>query len=133
MKIRSVTCFYNPASPSSDHDLVKAGNLAKAVASRLQNRGFEIQTTRLATTPFPLFLNSLEPLAAIPVIQELEAKAAEQGFSYLSIGPALPVYPESYPLVPEISRNTRNVFLLFEPVQRSSSIQPASVRKGLPT
>jgi uncharacterized protein len=111
MKIRSVTCFYNPASPKAKKDLERAGALANEVAKRIQTRGFEVQSTRLATTPFPKFLDLNNPEKAVQGALKLEAEAARVGFAYLSLGPALPEVSQSYTLIPAILAATQNVFL----------------------
>jgi len=90
MKIRSVTCFYNPASPKAEKDLERAGALANEVAKRIQNRGFEVQSTRLATTPFASFLDVKNPEKAVQAAQKLESEANQAGFANLALGPALP-------------------------------------------
>jgi uncharacterized protein (UPF0210 family) len=72
--------------------------------------GYEVQTARLATPPFPHLLPDLRPDTAVPYAQELEQRAEEAGCSYVSLGPALPTYPESYALVPELLAQTKNVF-----------------------
>jgi uncharacterized protein len=111
MKIRSVTCFYNPASRWAEKNLERAGALANEVAKRIQNRGFEVQSTRLATTPFASWLNVEHPEKAIQGAQKLESEAAQVGFANLALGPALPGSPQSYALIPDILAATKNVFL----------------------
>ncbi len=110
MKIRSVTCFYNPKSRHPDLDLQQVGALAKEAVQRFQTRGFEVQTTRLATTPFPLFLDPTKPAEAIQIASDMESDASQQGFNYLSFGPALPDSLQSYALVPQILAATNNIF-----------------------
>ena len=111
MKIRSVTCFYNPASHQAPKDLARAGEAAREAAKRIQNRGFEVQNLRLATTPFPNYLDIRHPDKAIQTALKLEADSAQEGFASLSLGPALPEVPESYLLMPDILQATTNVFL----------------------
>jgi len=111
MKIRSVTCFYNPASPKAEKDLERAGALANEVAKRIQNRGFEVQSTRLATTPFASFLDVKNPEKAVQAAQKLESEANQAGFANLALGPALPGSPQSYAIIPDILAATKNVFL----------------------
>jgi uncharacterized protein len=111
MKIRSVTCFYNPASRQAAKDLARAGAIAREAAKRIQNRGFEVQNLRLATTPFPDFLNLKQPAKAIQAALKLETESHEEGFASLSLGPALPEVPESYPIMPDILAATKDIFL----------------------
>ncbi len=111
MKIRSVTCFYNPASGKAAKDLERAGALANEVAKRIQNRGFEVQSTRLATTPFAGYLDVKHPEKAVQGAQKLESEANQAGFAHLALGPALPGSPQSYAVIPAILAATKNVFL----------------------
>ena len=128
MKIRSVTCFYNPASHQAEKDLARAGALANEVAKCIQNRGFEVQSTRLATTPFPGFLDIRHPEKAIQKAQKLETEAAQVGLAYLSLGPALPGFPESYKLIPAILAATKNVFLGGVMADNREGVALASVK-----
>jgi uncharacterized protein (UPF0210 family) len=65
----------------------------------------------MATTPFPQLLPDLAAETVISYAQTLEGMAAEAGCSYVALGPALPDYPESYALIPEILAHTENLFL----------------------
>ncbi len=64
-----------------------------------QDAGFEVQTTRLTTTPFPTFLPIQSPGTFFKEVSVLEKQAEEHGFSYLSLGPALPQSVSSYELI----------------------------------
>ncbi len=111
MKIRSVTCFYNPASRQAAKDLVRTGTMGREAVKRIQNRGFEVQNLRLATTPFPGFLNVKQPDKAVQTALKLETEARQEGFASLSIGPALPEVPDSYAIMPDILAATKDVFI----------------------
>ncbi len=71
--------------------------------------GIEVQTIRLATTPFPTWLDIAHPLKAIVQLQELEDTARHDGFDYVAIGPALPGNISSYQIIPDILSST-NLF-----------------------
>ena len=128
MKIRSVTCFYNPAARQSAKDLARAGALARQAAKLIQNRGFEVQNLRLATTPFPAYLDIAHPEKAIHAALSLEADSGQEGFASLSLGPALPESPESYLLMPEILKATRNVFLAGIMADKKEGVSLAAVK-----
>ena len=110
MKIRSITCFFNPADPSSKNDLKRFAAFVSQAVPRFNQIGFEVQTTRLAAVPFPLCFSPLNPDSLIPQVQGWEAEASSNGFSYLSLGPALPEFPQSYAVIPTLLAATRNVF-----------------------
>ena len=57
MKIRSITYFLNPGWPLSETKLRKAGEFLAHATAAYTSAGYEVQTTRLATTPFPKVLN----------------------------------------------------------------------------
>lgn len=108
MKIRSITCFYHPDHPDQ---LETMGLLAKEAAILFRDAGWEVQTTRLVTPPFPNLLPELSVESAVQLARRLEAESAAQGFSYLSLGPALPEKPASYALIPSILAATQNTFV----------------------
>jgi uncharacterized protein (UPF0210 family) len=111
MKIRSITVFCNPGWPLDDRVLDQAGNFIQSARPAFEAAGFEVQTARLATIPFPLLTSKLEPKALVKWAQALEAAARRMGFDYISLGPALPEYPESYAAIPEILAATQATFL----------------------
>jgi uncharacterized protein len=125
MKIRSITNFYNPAVPDAEKTLDRLGEFARTATQDFSQAGIEVQTTRLATTPFPEFFTSLGEDEAVRQAQAIEASAASHGFTYLSLGPALPQVPQSYELIPAILAATHTVFL-------SGIISDASLGISLP-
>lgn len=108
MKIRSITCFYHPAHKNSQRHLFAFKELIKTGKKDFEDAGCPVQSLRLATTPFSNFKFSSKEM--IRRIKELECTALEHGFDYLSVGPALPEKKDSYDLVPEIMKSTRQVF-----------------------
>jgi len=110
MKIRSITCFYNPHSSASFQTLPRFKSFIDVARRAFQDAGFEVQTTRLTTTPFPFLLPIESPTGLLKQAIELEKQAEEHDFNYLSLGPALPQFPQSYKLIPDILQATRNVF-----------------------
>jgi uncharacterized protein len=108
MKIRSITCFFDPRARSAQ---LTIGRLGKLTASaRGLFAGIEVQTTRLVTTPFPYLYPMDEVEGAVRMARQLEADGAEQGFSYICIGPALTSIPSSYEMIVPILASTKNVF-----------------------
>ncbi len=104
MKIRSITCFL---SAVDDRALDTAGALAGAARQTLEQAGYEVQTMRLATLPFPQWVKP-EDLPARA--RELENAAAMRGFRYLSLGPADPALPAAYQAIPAAIAATQDVF-----------------------
>ena len=106
MKIRSITCFYHPGNQPIGAISRPAKYVAK-LQKVFTSLGWEVQTTRLATVPFGLYTT---PETAVQVITQLEKSAMENGFNYLSIGPARITHPVEFELIPEILSTTENVF-----------------------
>ena len=111
MEIRSITLFDNPGFPLDSDRLEKAARFQDAARAAVNRAGYRLQTSRYASPPFPRMLPDLTPETALPYAQELEDSLGEVGFDYVSLGPALPEFPESYPLIPDIIKQTSSVFL----------------------
>jgi uncharacterized protein (UPF0210 family) len=111
LKIRSITIFCNPGWPLDDRVLDQAGSFIKIARPAFEAAGFEVQTTRLATTPFPQVMPNLDANALVGWAQTLETAARQMGFDYISLGPALPEFPESYAAIPDTLGATQVTFL----------------------
>jgi uncharacterized protein (UPF0210 family) len=110
MKIRSLTLFVNPAWPLKTAVIQQAADFAAAARPAFERAGFEVQSIRLATPPFPHLLPDCRAETVVEFAQALEAALLPLGFAYLSIGPALPEFLESYAAIPEVIAATKNVF-----------------------
>jgi hypothetical protein len=111
MKIRSITYFLNPHYPADEALLSNAGDFIASAVPAFQNEGYEVQTTRLATIPFPRLVPDLAGDALVKFAQALERSASSRGFDYLSLGPALPETIGSFDMLPDILSATSNVFV----------------------
>jgi len=111
MKIRSITCFIHPDWPLNETRLKHVGDFITHAVSEFASAGFEIQTTRLATIPFPNLLPFCEPDLILDLACSMESAAKSLGFDYVSLGPALPEFPGSYTVIPAVLASTRDVFL----------------------
>ncbi len=109
MKIRSITVFCSPNWPVDEEVLRRAGQFVETAQGAYEAAGYEVQTLRMALPPFPLWLSDKDDIPRIA--QALETAVAEQGFAYLSLGPALPSEPWSYKWVPDIIAATQNTFV----------------------
>ena len=110
MKIRSITYFDNLLWPLDESRLRRAKGFITNARETFQSGGYEVQTTRLATPPFPQVLGSQINKEAVQYARELEGHLIPDGFDYVSIGPATPEFPISYSILPEILESTQNVF-----------------------
>ena len=109
MKIRSITYFCNPKYPLDEKALRAAGEFLAKAKSAYEAAGYEVQTVRLATIPFPVLLNG--KINELPKLAEkLESILSQIGVAYASLGPALIEYPESYAVIPDAIAATQNIF-----------------------
>ena len=111
MKIRSITYFLDPGWPLNEAKLRQAGDFLSVAQPAFAEAGYEVQTARLATTPFPQLVPSLDQAELIRLALTLEESASDLGYDYVSLGPALPQYPQSYALIPAVLAATESVFL----------------------
>lgn len=114
--------------PLDVDQIVSIGKTAQLAESIYEAAGYEVQTKRLATPPFPELFSGLKPGQILDAVRELEQIAAMAGFEYTSIGPALIGNPESYSLIPEIIAATENVFCSAQMATTSHGISLAAVK-----
>ena len=108
MRIRSITYFCTPQWPFSEQVLQEAGNFIRNARTVFINAGFEVQTTRLATTPFPEMVSVQE----LPeMAHRLEGSIISESFDNLSLGPARTDQLEYYPAIIDALAGTQATFL----------------------
>jgi hypothetical protein len=109
MKIRSITYFLDPGWPLDGEKIGEAGGFLDRARSAFEAAGYEVQTTRLATPPFPVLLGGA--VAQLPRLAEnLTELLGPSGIAYASLGPALIGSPQSYSIIPEAIAASRDVF-----------------------
>ncbi len=127
MKIRSITYFCNPNWPLNESKLREAGDFLTQAKAAYQAAGYEVQTTRLATIPFPRLLNG-EVSKTTQLAQEIESIAKQIEVGYVSLGPALMDFPESYAVIPEAIAASQNVFFGGIMADQNTGVSLAAVR-----
>ncbi len=105
MKIRSITCFFDPTLPDAENLLHTLTAFSQDACGRLIRTGYEVQTVRLASTPFCTWPGDWLERAC-----ELERQSRIAGFQYLSVGPALPTTLEAYGRIPELLAAADSLF-----------------------
>lgn len=110
MKIRSITYFDSIKWPIDDRQIADAGAFIMNARSAFQDKGFEVQTTRFASSPFPLILGADSITTTVNFAVGFEKQLLASGFDYGSIGPALPEFIKSYQVIPQVLANTQNIF-----------------------
>jgi uncharacterized protein (UPF0210 family) len=110
MKIRSITYFCDPKFPLDERVLQRGGQFLTEARFAYEAAGYEVQTTRLATIPFPELLGE-ENMGALPALtSQLDSVAQALSIGYVSLGPALPEFPSSYAVIPEAIFVSKIVF-----------------------
>ena len=128
MKIRSITYFCDPGWPLNVKKLKAAGAFLAEAKLDFEAAGFEVQTTRLATTPFPLLLGHGKVHETPRLASELSALLPEIGVAHASLGPALPNIPDSYLVIPNALAVSKNVFFSGVMADAKNGISLASIK-----
>jgi uncharacterized protein len=110
MRIRSITNFFNPGWPMDTDKLRAAGRFLTDAKAEFEHAGFEVQTVRIATIPFPAILGEDKIHQTPQLAAELSEIMQEIGIEYASLGPALPSVRESYTVIPSALAVSKNVF-----------------------
>lgn len=110
MKIRSITYFCNPGWPLDKKKLQAAGRFLAEAKTNFDAAGFEVQTRRLATIPFPMLLGADKVFETPRLAAELSQLLEEIDITYASLGPAVPSIPDSYGVLPNAIAVSKNIF-----------------------
>lgn len=128
MKIRSITYFIHPGWPLDERKLRTAASALNDARQSYEEAGFEVQTTRLACTPFSQWLKA-DQMEELPTIaQRIENILREAGVAYASLGPALPGNPASYAAIPFALQATENIFFSGVMAERTKGIWLDAIR-----
>jgi len=127
MKIRSITYFFNPKYPLDENALRTAGEFLAQARSAYETAGYEVQTTRLATIPFPKLLDGKVEQAPL-LAQKLSVMLKQIGVAYAALGPALIEFPESYAVIPEAISASENIFFGGVMADRKNGISLQAVK-----
>jgi uncharacterized protein (UPF0210 family) len=128
MKIRSITYFCNPTYPLDEKVLQKAGKFLAKAKSAYEAAGYEVQTVRVATIPFPKILGE-ENISKLPEYTSQVADIAKQiNIGYVSLGPALPDMPRSYEVIPDSIFVSKDVFFGGVMADKTRGIDLAAIR-----
>ena len=128
MKIRSITYFCNPKYPLDEKVLRKAGTFLASAKSAYEAAGYEVQTVRLATIPFPKILGAenINKLAEYTV--QIADIAKQINIGYVSLGHALPEIPRSYEVIPDAIFVSKNAFFSGMMADTTRGLNLAAIR-----
>ena len=128
MKIRSITYFCNPKYPLDETTLQKAGQFLSKARTAYEAAGYEVQTTRLATIPFPQLLGE-ENIGKLPELTgQVDEIARGLNIGYVSLGPALPEMLSSYEVISDGIFVSKNIFFGGVIADRGRGIDLRAIR-----
>lgn len=87
-KIRAITAFVNLDHTQYQLQIADAVKMLKYARTVFESRGFEVQTIRIATQPFPEYTQGMSTDQIITFFKDYDALAQKDGFA-ASIGPAM--------------------------------------------
>src|SRR2546425_1372957 len=87
-KIRAITAFINLDRAQYQQQVADALKMLKRAQTTFESRGYQVQTIRIATQPFPEYTKGLTNEQAVAFFKQLDALAEQQKFA-MSIGPAM--------------------------------------------
>jgi uncharacterized protein (UPF0210 family) len=107
MKIRTITTGVNLTYPVKESAIRRAARFNLQAKHFFEKRGFEVQSVRISTQPWPEYLGGLSGGGIIRAVETIEELAADHGVTFVSIGTA--ARPRHIDLLPEIIGRTKNV------------------------
>jgi uncharacterized protein (UPF0210 family) len=110
-KIRAITAFVLLDRAQYQQQIADAVKMLNRARTIFESRGFEVQTIRIATQPFPEYTTGLTDEQAVAFFKNYDALAIKDGFS-AAIGPAM-LNPTDSPaqadLLADILLNTKQL------------------------
>ncbi|HJZ65784.1 MAG TPA: DUF711 family protein [Candidatus Acidoferrum sp.] len=110
-KIRTVTAFLNLDRSQYQQQIADALQMLRRAKTIFESRGYQVETIRIATQPFPEYTKGLSGQQTIAFFKELDALAEKENFAP-GIGPAMfdADAPESQAdLLADIIANTKHI------------------------
>ena len=87
-KIRAITAFINLDRAQYQLQVADALKMLRRAQTTFESRGYQVQTIRIATQPFPEYTKGLTKEQAIAFFKQYDALAEKEKFA-ASIGPAM--------------------------------------------
>jgi uncharacterized protein len=88
-KVRAITAFVNLDRNQYQPQISEAVTMLKRARTILESRGYQVESIRIATQPFPEYTKGMTTAQAVAFFKQFEAQAQADNFG-LSIGPAMP-------------------------------------------
>ncbi len=87
-KIRAITAFINLDWHDYQRQIADTLKMLRRAQVTFESRGYQVQTIRIATQPFPQYIQGLNTEQAVAFFKLVDALAEQQKFA-MSIGPAM--------------------------------------------
>ena len=87
-KVRAVTAFVRLEPANYQEQVREALTMLRRAKAAFEQVGYEVQSVRIATQPFPEYTRGMTREAALAFLREYDALAKREGFD-ASIGPAM--------------------------------------------
>jgi uncharacterized protein len=87
-KVRTITAFLKLDRATYQQQITDTVDFLNEAKAAFEQAGFEVQTLRIATQPFPEYTRDLAPEDAFKFLRELDHLAGKDGF-LISVGPAM--------------------------------------------
>jgi hypothetical protein len=87
-KIRAITAFINLDRAQYKEQVADTLKMLRRARTVFESRGYQVQTIRIATQPFPEYTKGLTTEQAVAFLKQYDALAATEKFA-ASIGPAM--------------------------------------------
>ena len=87
-KVRTITAFLTLDRATYQRQIADTVDFLNQAKAEFEKAGFEVQTLRIATQPFPEYTRDLPPEDAFKFLRELDHLAGKDGF-LISVGPAM--------------------------------------------
>ncbi|HKW57673.1 MAG TPA: DUF711 family protein [Candidatus Acidoferrum sp.] len=111
IKIRAVTAFVNLDRSQYQVQISDAVKMLKRARTIFESRGFPVETIRIATQPFPEYIQGMTNDQVVQFFKDYDGLAAQHGFA-AAIGPAMLGAPDDIAqadLLAEILKNTKSL------------------------
>jgi uncharacterized protein (UPF0210 family) len=110
-KIRAITAFVNLDWHDYQRQIADALKMLRRAQTTFESRGYQVQTIRIATQPFPEYIQGMNTQQAVDFFKLVDALAQQQKFA-MDIGPAMLNADDSASqadLLAEILSNTKTL------------------------
>ena len=87
-KVRAITAFVDITPTGYRAELKKARDVLAEIQKEYETAGYEVQSVRITTQPFPTYVKSMPRAAALKLLQQLDALSIEGNYAF-NIGPAM--------------------------------------------